>query len=237
MVKKKPLSYAPIGIIEGEQGSGKSITGVARVVDATFENITEVVLPNKDIIKAEPVLPVKPGIAKLYFPNKEPIIGKLPAGSVAIAEDVRIYANFHLYGIRAMYLPIKLLLEFLNTGLITDGYLLIDEGYIATNAREGMTALVRLVMKLTNQVRKRHLHLYLLTPHSRQIDWQIRWAKTEHIQCSYDEITAEVSLIIKRKGEKPINVTFGTKQYRPYYDTDEQFEIPEGEILKALAKL
>lgn len=185
-----PLNYAPIHIVEGEQGCGKSNTIVARAVDAY---------------------------------KKDPTI--------------RIYANFHLYGVRAMYLPLPVMIEYLNTGLIREGYLLIDEGYIAGNAREGMTALVRLVMKLSNQIRKRHLHLYVATPNARQLDWQLRWAKTESIICSYNPKNKMITLVIKNKHKyrKPRIVSYYAPLYWKYFNTDEQFELPDSQIAKAIA--
>ena len=188
---RRPLHYAPIHLVEGEQGNGKSVTIVARVVDAY---------------------------------KKDPTI--------------KIYANFHIYGIRYVYLPLPLMLEYLNSGLIQDGYLLIDEAYISGDAREGMTAVVRMITKMSNQMRKRHLHLYLTVPNAKMIDWRYRWAVTEKIMCTYyNEKTHEVKLVIKnkRKYKKPRSFTYDASQYFPYFDTDEQIEIPQTQIARALA--
>jgi len=186
---KKPLSYAPIHIVEGEQGSGKSNTMVARVVDAYKKDNT-----------------------------------------------IKIYANFHLYGIPAVYLPLHRMIQYLNSGLIRDAYLLVDEGYIGGNSREGMTALVGVITKMANQIRKRHLHFYIATPNSRDLDWRFRWAKTENIMCSYDSKTKMITVMIKNKHKykRPRIITYYASQYWKYYDTDEQFKIPEGQIAKAL---
>lgn len=187
---RKPLSYAPIHLVEGEQGMGKSTTIVARAVDAH---------------------------------KKDPTI--------------KIYANFHLYGIKYVYLPLPLMLEYLNSGLIQDGYLLIDEAYISGDAREGMTAVVRMITKMANQMRKRHLHLYMTIPNAKMIDWRYRWAVTEKIMCiSYNEKTHEITLLIKnkRKSRKPRKITYDGSQYWKYYYTDELLEIPQGQIAKAI---
>ncbi len=188
---RKPLTYAPIHLVEGEQGNGKSTTIVARVVDAY---------------------------------RKDPTI--------------KIYANFHLYGIRYVYLPLPLMLEYLNSGLIQDGYLLIDEAYISGDAREGMTAVVKMITKMANQMRKRHLHLYMTIPNAKMIDWRYRWAVTEKIMCiNYNERTHEITLLIKnkRKSRKPRKITYDGSQYWKYHDTDEILEIPQTQIAKALA--
>ena len=187
----KPLSRAPIVIVEGEQGSGKSNTLVARAVDAY---------------------------------KKDP--------------NIRIYANFHLFGIKYVFLPLPQLLSLLNSGLIRDGYLLIDEGYISGNAREGMSSLVRVITKMSNQIRKRHLHLYLATPNSRQLDWQFRWAQTEHIFCDFNDKTKYITLTIRKKGVRKAQiVSYYAPQYWKYYNTDEIFELPENQIAKALASV
>ncbi len=186
---KKPLSYAPIHLVEGEQGSGKTNTMVARVVDAYKKDHT-----------------------------------------------LKIYCNFHLFGIPYVYLPLHIMIQYLNSGLIRNAYLVIDEGYIGGNAREGMSSLVRVITKMANQIRKRHLHFYIATPNARQLDWQFRWAKTENILCSYDDKTRMITVMIKnkRKYKRPRIITYYAPQYWPYYDTDEQFKIPEGQIAKAL---
>ena len=189
---KKPLSYAPIHIVEGEQGSGKSNTIVARVVDAYKKDHT-----------------------------------------------LKIYCNFHMYGIPHVFLPLHRMIQYLNGGVITNAYLLIDEGYIGGNAREGMTALAGVITKMANQIRKRHLHFYMATPNPRDLDRRFRWAKTENIMCQYDDKTRMITVMIKnkRKYRRPRIITYYAPQYWKYYDTDEQFKIPEGQIAKALENI
>lgn len=240
METNKPFSYAPITIVEGEQGSGKSNTAVSRAVDATFAEMTSVKLANGTVVKAEPVLTEKGfpiiGIGKLWIPNSKPRIMKIPPKSCVYSENIRVFANFHLHGIRAVYLPLPSIIEYLNSGLIKDAYLIIDEGYIGGNAREGMSNLTKVLIKLGMQIRKRHLHFIICTPNSRQLDWLFRDIETEHIVCDYDENTKNITLSIRnRKKYKQLrSVTYYAPQYWKYYDTDEQFAIPENQIAKAL---
>lgn len=233
----KPLSYAPVTICEGEQGSGKTNTAVARIVDVAFATITGVELPDGRIIPAKPLMP--PQIGRFIFHAKgyEPCVVNVPKGGIVIP-STKIYTNFHLYGIKYKHLPLPLLLEYLNTGLIRDGYLVIDEGYIEGDAREGMTAVVRTITKLSMQIRKRHLYLIICTPHARLLDWRLKWVHTEHIMCSYNEKREEVTLIIKnrRKYRKPRVLTYDAKPYQKYFITDEIIEIPRDQIARALAR-
>ena len=102
--RHKPLAFAPISLIEGAQGAGKTNMAVSEAVDVTFANATSIKLVDGHEFKCSPVLsdsgyPVI-GKVKVHLSTKDLVV-KCPAGSVVVAEDIRIYANFHFYGIRA----------------------------------------------------------------------------------------------------------------------------------------
>lgn len=182
------MNRAEICIIEGEQGSGKTITAVAKVVDA---------------YKGD--------------------------------ENTKIFANFHLYGIKYVYADLATIVEYLNSNLVTDGYIVIDESYIGGDARMGMTLMTKVLTWFGSQIRKRGLHLILIAQHSRMIDYRFRLFMTEHILCSYNEKTSMVTLTVVKRGEKRKKIySYYSPQYRKYYDTNELPQIPEGLLAKAL---
>lgn len=231
----KSMTKAEICIIEGEQGSGKTNTAVAKIVDATFANITSVKLIDRIIIKAEPAIPPKPGVAKLWLPHQGPTTTKLPVGSCAEADSIKVFANFHLYGIKYIYADLATIVGFLNSDLITDGYIIIDESYIGGDARMGMTLMTKVLTWFGSQIRKRGLHLILIAQHGRMIDWRFRLFMTEHILCSYNEKTHMITLtVVERNNKKKRTYSYNGSQYWKYYNTNELPQIPEAIIAKTL---
>lgn len=240
-IKRKPFTYAPITLIDGEQGGGKSVTAVTRVVDPTFANMTSVKLADGSIVKAEPVLNKNGyaviGYGKLWLPNQQPKIVKIPPKSCVIADDIKVIYNGHLYGIRYKHMELPDIVLHLNDGTIRDCYLIVDEAYIAGDKRDSLNPLVRIISKLSYQIRKRHIHLIFCAPDTNVLDFRLRDVETEHISCSYDERTKRVTMYIRnRKKYKGIReITYDASQYFIYYDTDENYEIPEIQLARAMA--
>jgi hypothetical protein len=238
--RTKPLHYAPITLCEGEQGSGKSCVAVSEVVDITYSNATSIKLAGGQEFKVSPVLneggfPVI-GQVKVHLPTKDLVV-KCPVGSCVIAGDIRIYANFHFYGIRASFLTMSEILEGLNNGTISYGYLILDEHYMGGNAREAMNPVVKAITKLSNQMRKRHIYLTYISPFARQLDWIERASVRRHILCqSYNEDTHMVTYTIRQSGQRGTRTkSFYAKTYFPYYWTDELFGMSEQQIGSAIA--
>jgi len=185
---RKSMNRAEICIAEGEQGAGKTCTGVAKVVDAVHKDPT-----------------------------------------------TKVFANFHLYGIKYVYADLATIVEYMNSGLITDGYIIIDESYIGGDARMGMTLMTKVLTWFGSQIRKRGLHLILIAQHGRMIDWRFRLFMTEHIMCSYNEKTHMITLTVVQRGKKKKRTySYYEPQYRKYYNTDELPQIPENLLAKAL---
>lgn len=238
--KSTPFTYARVTIIDGEQGSGKSMSAVAIVVDATFKDISSVKMPDGEEVKAKPVLDQYNypyiGYAKLFINGKWKTM-KIPPKSIVRADGVRIIYNGHLHGIRYAHMELIDIIKHLNDGTLKDCYLIIDEAYIGGDKREGMSPLVRVLTKLSKQLRKRHIHLIMCTPDSSELDQRFQKIEVEHIVCSYDEDTAKVTKFItnRKKYKKTRIVDYDAIIYRKYYDTDEIYEIPEVQMQRALA--
>ena len=149
--------------------------------------------------------------------------------------SVKIFANFHLYGIRYVYADLSTILEYLNSNLIKEGYIVIDESYIGGDARMGMTLMTKILTWFGSQIRKRGLHLILIAQHGRMIDYRFRLFMTEHILCSYNEKTQMITLTIVERGKKKKRIlSYKGTQYWKYYDTNELPQIPETLLAKAL---
>jgi hypothetical protein len=239
--KAKPFTYAPVTIIEGEQKSGKSETAVTRVVDPTFENMTSVRLGDGTIVKAQPLLN-KEGYpiinyGRLWLPNQPPKAMLIPPKSCVIADSVHIIANFHLYGIRYAYMKLADIIKHLNDGLIKYCYLIIDEAYIGGDRREGLSPLVKVISKLGWQLAKRHITLIMCLPDSSVLDLRFQKLETEHIVTSYDETTRRITMFIRnrKKYKKSREVSYYAPTYWKYYNPDEEFELPEVQLSRAIA--
>jgi hypothetical protein len=175
------------------------------------------------------------GKVRVHLSTKDLVV-KCPEGSCVIAEDVRIFANFHFYGIRAVYFTMAEIIEHLNDGTIRYGFLYLDEHYMSGNAREGMSPVVRAVTKLGNQMRKKHLHLTYITPVARQLDFLERSNVRKRVLCQdYNEETHIITYSVQEKGTKGTRVkSYYAATYFPYYFTDEHFAMGDNQIGRAI---
>lgn len=230
----KPLSHAPIALIEGEQGSGKSTVAVARIVDHYHKRAIEIYLATKGVVAEVLSYNVDTRIARIRR-NGQKLQIRIP-DDYKIYSDLKIFTNFHLYGIRYKYCTYPEMLALLQDGTLKDGRLTIDEGYITSNAQETLSPFTKAVSKFSMTARKRHLHLDFLYPHARMATWITRWAWAEHIMCTYDEHNEYITLDIQRKGmPRTKTIRMYAPPYRRYFDTDELFKLTQDQIGRAVA--
>ena len=236
---KLPLNQAPITLCEGTQGKGKNLFCVSEAVDLTFANATSIKLTNGQIFNVSPVLTEKgyPIIGKVivHLPHKD-IMANCPVGSCVIADGVRIYGNFHFFGIRAAYLTIGEVINYLNEGLISHAYLYLDEHYLVGNAREWMSPQSKAITQLTNQMRKGHIHLTYITPFARQIDTLERASVYRNVLCeNYNPETHMATYSMKQEGQHgAITREYYAATYFPYYLTDEKIQMSKDKIGRAI---
>ena len=243
IAKKTPLTYARVTIIDGDQGSGKSMSAVAIGVDATFEGMTEVRLKDGTVVKAEPVRNKQGfaliGYGRLWIDGK-PRTMKIPPGSIVRADGVKVIYNGHLFGIRYAHMELADIIKHIgkkDDTTLNNAILIIDEAYIGGDRREGLSPLVKALSKLTKQLRKRHIHLVMCTPDSSELDLRFQKIEVEHIACSYDEDIHEVTKIMRnpKKFRGLKEVSYDGRTYRKYYDTDEIYELPDVQLQRAIA--
>ena len=235
---QQPFTSAQISLIIADQGNGKSTVATARAVDDTFAKLTSIILPNGYEVEASPALNERGksivGYATIYFPHKEPFVAPVPEGSCCIAEKVRVFSNYTLYGIRHAKCSLADILEHLNDDLLLDGWVLIDEAYIGADARNSMNLLNQIITQFGFQIRKRRLHLVVCYPLNKMADLRFRLARTEYITCTYNEKTHEITCEIKKGKDRKKTITFFAPTYWPYFNTEERFAIPESRIAKGL---
>ena len=218
-----PFNEAKVTLIEGDQGSGKSVTAVGMVVDSWYracivnylkESGIEGICKGYDRIHRIARIKTKTGTKLIRIPQE-----------YELHSSLRIFANFHLYGIPFVYIPsFGHLLQWLKAGLIVNAILLIDEYYIGGNARDCMSAFGKELEKQSFQMRKMQLEVSLITPIASLIDKYARLTPTKHILCSYDKKRYEVTLTVKEKGVRGSRVLppFDARQYFPFYWTNER---------------
>ncbi len=245
----KPFSYAKVAICSGDQGSGKSNTIVARAIDAAIASIVGLQRVSDGFIykvsplsKEEKIILKEKGYVlsydtiKLYLPDGSVKITSIPPKHI-ILPSIRIFPNFHLYGVEYSLCTIAQIVEWLDAGIIRDGRLLIDEYHIAGNARDSMTSLGKALSKYSFTYRKRHLNVDIACAHEKLADFTARLVVTEHISCINDPETNNITLTITGKGHpRPKEVTYWGKQYWKYYNTDELFRLPGSAVEKAVAQ-
>ena len=258
IAKPPPLHYAPVTIVEGEQKSGKTCFCVTRVVDPTFKYLNAIKLYNGTkegiVVKAEPVLK-KNGYAfinwaKIWLPNSSvPKIMPVPPRSILIAGAVRIFANFHLKGIRYKYVTEKEIVTHLNDGTITGlalakddpvevAFLIIDEAYMAgMDRRRSLDGLSVVMSHLGNQFAKRHLNVMIDLPNANYLGFRITDLETEHVVCEYDEFREIITARIRarKKYKSPREVPIQARQYFKYYDPDELKQMSNKDLASAIA--
>jgi len=218
-----PFTEARVTIVEGDQGEGKSTTGVARIRDAYDKDCVRVYCEETFKIKCD-VKSYDRGkrIARIQYNGTTRLI-RIPT-SYKMHSQIRIFSNLQLFGIPYVYCPsFNHIMAWLKNGVMVDGWLLIDEAYLGMNARACMSALGRELESQYFQFRKMRLNVIIITPMARLIDWAMRTIPTEHIHCSYNKKTFKITLAIRKrgiKGEK--KVSYDARQYWPNFDTNQR---------------
>jgi hypothetical protein len=153
--------------------------------------------------------------------------------------NIKIFANFHLYGIKSVYRPTFVEIMQLVTQLnIDECTIVIDEAGNEGESRRSMSNATILFTQYINQMRKRKIDLIVIVQNGRFLDWRISAVKDTRILCDFNEDTKYIKLIIKdiKKGKEKI-VSYYAPQYWKYYDTFEPPHMQKRIIEKALQEV
>ena len=173
----------------------------------------------------------------------------VPPRSIIIADAVRIFANFHLKGIRYRSVTEKDIITHLNDGTITGlplvkddpvqvAFLIIDEAYMAgMDRRRSLDGLSVVMSHLGNQFAKRHLNVMIALPNANYLGFRITDLEAEHVVCEYDEIREIITARIqaRKKYKTPRSVPIQARQYFKYYDPDELKQMSNKDLVSAIS--
>jgi hypothetical protein len=245
----QPVTEAKITLITGSQRSGKSTTGIAYAIDDYYKNLNYIVSPTGERVKARSLNQEEKSLLKnrgvsynMFNPivalsddEKQSKIIYIPKGW-AVASSVRIFANFHLYGIPFVYTDLAMLIQYLNGDLLKDAWMLSDES-VMTSARNSMTKAGKIMQSFGATIGKRNLHFCQMSQYSGMIAQEYKIFATTRIDCTYDKHTHYVTCDIDKNGEPKQSVSFWAPTYWRFFDTNELIKVPQKRIDDATASV
>jgi len=242
-------AQADILLILGGQGSGKNGFAVSQVKDDVWAKMTGLIMPqnsgliikaraiNKDdkkFLRAQGIKPHPFNHVRVFSDDgKQSRIIWKPKEYLPVS-PVRVFSNFHLYGMFFAYVGMEDVIEHIDDDLMTDAWVLSDES-AWLDRRFNMTVEGKEMAKFTATIRKRRLHFLQLVQYSNQIEGRYIQFSTNHILCSYDKITQIVTYDQKKDGVTSRH-SFWLPYYWNNYDTTERVPTGQYNINRALKK-
>jgi hypothetical protein len=241
-------NIADARLITGDQGTGKTCTATALVVDDVHANINSLIFPTGEFRKAETLKPDDIDFMLSHKISYDPLkhmrvfsedgetskVIVKPKGCI-VGSPVKVFANYHFYGIKSVFITLPLILEHINDRLFTDGWLVLDESTL-TDKRDTMTREGKLIAKLGALTRRRGLHTLIISQYVDMVQSRFNRFATTRVACSYDKKTKMITLDVNQRSEFMRSTSFYEPKYRPYYKHDEIVEIPQNQINEALKK-
>ena len=243
----QPASYADIRLITGEQRSGKSTTGAAFAIDDYYKQLDGLVSANGEKVKAQSLSQedkeylrrngINPNILKYVriSSGSQSKLIKIPNG-FTVSSPVKIFANFHLFGICYSYISLAELFQYVNTDLFSNAWILSDES-VMTDARNSMEVGGKLAAQFGATIGKRNSHMCIMSQYTEMIERRYRLFHTMKVLCTYDPETKLVTCDVKERNQPSYSYDYWQPMYRPYFNTNELIPIPQDKIDKALAKI
>ena len=243
--------YADIRGVFGDQRKGKSTIATMFSVDDYISKMTRIIAANGEYCDARCLtgdeierlhkqgIKAHPATHCMIFNanHSQSKIIEFPK-SCMIDSPVKIFANYTLYGVYYVHLDLELLITYINTDLITDAWVLMDETG-ANDARNSMTREGKLSAQFGAQAGKRGLHLVTIAQYLEQIERRYRLFKTTTIEAKeYDKINHIITCDFKFGGEPTeTDVEIYAKPYHRYFNTKEIIKMPQHQIDAALANI
>ncbi len=240
-----PPSYADVRAAVGDQRSGKSTSVTAMVIDDCFDHINGLCAPSGERIVASPLtkqdrenfkrVGMYPDSLKYcrIHRNHESKVVEIPP-QYSIISPVKIFANYHLYGIRYALISMADIIEHINSDLFDNSWVLLDEGG-GVKARQSMEQFGKLAVDFYSTVGKRNVKLCVIAQYTRMLDVFLRLYATTRLLCSYDEATQYVSCDVTKRGQPKFTFDFWAPKYWRFFDTTEIIQTPQYRIDRALA--
>lgn len=244
------LSQADLRIISGPQGSGKSTVCTALVVDDCYTNMTGIVNTKTGeyrkarALNEEEVLSLESkGIVynilkhiRVYSnsDNSSRIVVK-PEGWV-IESPIRVFSNYHFYGIRYKYIGVEDIIESINDDRLTDGWCAIDESTFV-DRQDSMSTIVKMVSKFMAQARRRMLHVVIVAQESSMIATRLIMFSTTRVECSYDEDTYTIEYEVSNNSKVMQSASLYAPNYWKFFKTREIVKQPQYKVDKILTEM
>lgn len=242
-MEQQPATYADVRIINGDQRQGKSTTDVAFAVDDSFTQLKGLrradgkSLPARWVNKEE-----RSGLtgspfryAVIFGATGESKIVEIPI-DWTIVTPVKIFANFHLYGVPYVYISLADIIQYINTDLFNNSWILSDES-VMTDARNSMDAAGKIMAAFGATIGKRNAHMCLSTQYNEQIERRYRLFHTMRVLCSYEKSTKMITCDMKKRGEPSFSYDYYAPNYWPFFKSEELIPVPQEKIDRALAKM
>jgi hypothetical protein len=235
-------SQADTRLFVGDQGSGKTCSAVACVVDDCYSNLNGIVNPlTGEFYKARPLNENEQKLLLerkvIYHPLKHiRVFGNNGTSKIvdktrdckgfSITSPVKVFCNFKLYGIRYRYMDEEVVVENVNSDTMTNAWCVFDEGFL-TDKHETMSKVSKIVEKFGAQGRRRKLHTILISQYPDMI--QSRWIRfaTTRVLCTYDKDTNIISLDVKGDAGYMQSVDYYAPDYWKFYKHDELVKVPQ----------
>jgi len=249
---RTPMEYADIRLYFGDQRQGKSITAVASVIDDYYQHLTHVVSPDGEFVKAHALneteqayleAPIEDGGMGIKYNHlrhmrifndegtKSKIV-KVPSNYVVLS-PVKVFANFHFYGIRFVYTDLENLISYINTPLMTAGWVVLDES-VLTDRRDTSTLVGKFMVWFGAQCGKRHLRMIIASQYANMIQSRFHLFATTRAECSYDPDTSIVTLSVNKTSPIMSSTDYVSAPYRRFFNTNEIVPIPQHKINRAM---
>ena len=240
------MDDADVRIITGDQGSGKSTTGVALVVDDCCDNITGIVSPSGVKYDASPLSSNEISTLKKYGipynPHKHIRVFSAGNGESKIVakpneytmeSSIKVFANFTFYGIKFVQVDLPMIVENMNTNLFRNCWIVLDESII-TERRDTMSNVGKMMAWFGAQARKRTMHMVIIAQYLQMIQSRFNQFAKTRVLCEYNSETKLVSIDVNRKSEVMSSTTYYAPEYWKYFKHDDLIEVPQYRIDKTL---
>ena len=249
---KNPPNYADVRMATGDQRSGKSNTLVGFSVDDYYKNLTGIISPNGQVVKAKSIdktinpedynklitiglNPNKLKYVRVYSNDeKQSKLIQIPRNYI-VQSPVKIFANFHLFGIKYVPISLEFVLEHMNTDMFNDSWILSDES-VMTDARNSMTKMGKIIAAFGATIGKRNATFCIAAQYNEMVERRFRLFATTTINCTYDGDTKYIYLTIRKKGEPEFETSFYAPLYWPFFNTRELISVPQHKIDSAVGK-
>jgi len=250
MANEQQFDEADIRLITGDQGAGKTTITTALPIDDIYANLTAIVNPKtgeyfraRALNEKEINLLLKRGIS--YHPfnhikvfsghgDESKIIAK--PNNFIVDSPIRVFSNYHFYGIRFMYADLEKIITYINTPLMMNGWIVLDES-IMTDKRDTMTSVGKMMSWFGAQSRRRRIRMLIASQYANMTQGRfVQFAKTK-VWCSYDSETHYVTLDVNKKSPVMNSTSFYAPDYWKFFKHDELVLIPQAKVDKALGTI